>query len=485
MKAEYEIKIGLETHVELETKSKMFSGAKNDPMASEPNINLTPVCVGMPGTLPVPNIEAIKKTIAFGVALGCKIPKISKFDRKHYFYPDLPKGYQISQFDQPLCEGGEVQFGNQRVRLTRIHLEEDAGKLLHVKDGSSKVDLNRAGVPLMEIVSEPDITSAAMAKEYLQELRLIARHLKISQADMEKGQLRCDANVSISFTQNGKKIESYISEIKNLNSFRMVERAIIYEADRLFTELQNDEEARLRTQKMTVGWDNGKQKTTRQRDKEGSADYRYFPEPDIPPLRIYNSDENDAPPSSATNILDVSIIRKDLPLLPTLLRANLVKEGVKPESADLLVKKDWMLKIWQEFAQLQKHSDELIVKAVNVLVHDAQKGITADHLLTVTNLLLEEKISSDIPKKAFLILAKDKQKSAEAVIKENNWLQISDNNELKKVIIEVIEGNPGPVADYKNGKEQSIGFLVGQVMQRTKGQANPQLARKILQAELT
>ena len=236
MSQPYRTVVGLEIHVELSTASKMFSAAPNDPFHAAPNTNLTPICIGMPGTLPVPNREAIRRVIMLGLALGSRIPKESKFDRKHYFYPDLPKGYQISQFDQPFCEGGELLVGGSTVTFTRVHLEEDAGKLMHKSGDWTEVDLNRAGVPLAEIVTEPDITSAQQAREFLQELRLLVRTLGISEADMEKGELRCDANVSISFEEDGQTINSYISEVKNLNSFRSVERAISYEAQRLYVE---------------------------------------------------------------------------------------------------------------------------------------------------------------------------------------------------------------------------------------------------------
>ncbi len=473
MSKDYQIKIGLETHIELDTESKMFSGAENNPFNVEANSNLTPVCIGMPGTLPVPNIEAIKKTVAFGLALNCKILTISKFDRKHYFYPDLPKGYQISQFDQPLCEGGEVIFGEHKVGLTRIHLEEDAGKLLHSKDGTSRVDLNRAGVPLMEIVSEPEITSPAMAREYLKQMQLIARHLNVSQADMEKGQLRCDANVSIIFEDGGKKIASYISEIKNLNSFRVVERALIYEAERIYKELKTDKSTRKRDKKMTVGWDNNKQQTYLQRDKEGSADYRYFPEPDIPPFNPHE-------------LVDIEKLKKEVKAsLPSNQDSEMQKMGLRVDQIKDILSSKWRAEIWQNYIAIDaKRDKDFHYKVANLLVNDAKTANTAAQLVEVVEVIKKVELSSDSVVILLNELAKNSELEVEEIIEQKKLRQQSDEGELKKVIMKVIETNPEPVKDFKAGKEQSIKFLVGQVMKATKGQANPEVAQKLLRAQL-
>lgn len=494
MSNNYVITIGLETHVELTSASKMFSVAANDPFNAEANTHLTPVCIGLPGSLPVPNIKAIEETIKLGLAFKCEIPPESKFDRKHYFYPDLPKGYQISQFEQPFCKGGVVEFNGQQVRLTRIHLEEDAGKLLHTTaPGVSAVDLNRAGVPLVEIVSEPDITSPQMAREYLQEIRLIARNLKVSEAEMDKGQLRCDANVSITAEFDGKKVQSYISEIKNLNSFRMVERATTYEAQRIYDDLLNNPAQRERQQKMTVGWNDTKGVTTLQRDKEGSADYRYFPEPDIPPFRLYDSDHNDAPPADLPayqTVIDVAKIRENLPAMPGAERANLVAVGLPADLSNIIVTKRWMMTLWEQLSTTPAAQDEtwrergLLNKAATLLVHDAVEGITVDQLVDVTKLILDGQISSDVPKKAFALLATKPDQNVGELIKSQGWQQQSDEKVLQQAIDAVIAQNPQPVADYKAGKQASIGFLVGLVMQATGGQANPAKVQELLRNSL-
>ncbi|MEK7120209.1 MAG: Asp-tRNA(Asn)/Glu-tRNA(Gln) amidotransferase subunit GatB, partial [Patescibacteria group bacterium] len=281
---EYIPTIGLEIHVELKTKTKMFCDCPNDPDEKHPNVNICPVCLGYPGTLPVANKLSIEYVLKTGFALGCENPKISKFDRKNYFYPDLPKGYQISQYDMPLCQNGQINIGANVVRIRRIHLEEDTGRLLHVPDGkSSLIDFNRAGVPLMELVTEPDMHSAKEVKDFAQELQLIFRYIGVSDANMEKGQMRCEANISISLKSQelGTKVE-----IKNLNSFKAVERGVEYEIIRQTKLLEEGKEVLQETR----GWDENEQKTFSQRLKESAHDYRYFPEPDLPPLDL--SDKN-------------------------------------------------------------------------------------------------------------------------------------------------------------------------------------------------
>ncbi|MEK7102884.1 MAG: Asp-tRNA(Asn)/Glu-tRNA(Gln) amidotransferase subunit GatB, partial [Patescibacteria group bacterium] len=289
----YDTTIGLEIHVQLNTASKMFCRCSNDAQGAEPNTLICPICLGHPGTLPVINGEAINKGARMALALQCTINPLSKFDRKNYFYPDLPKGYQISQYDQPVGKDGyidieitgapEGQRTSAHIRFNRLHMEEDAAKLIH-DGGSSLVDYNRGGTPLMEIVTEPDIASPLEAKLFLHELRLISRYLGASEADMEKGHLRCDANVSVQLEQNGIRVSTPISEIKNLNSFKSVEAALTYEAERLYQDFISGGETSTRKNKITVGWDEHKQLTTMQRGKEEAHDYKYFPEPDLPKL---------------------------------------------------------------------------------------------------------------------------------------------------------------------------------------------------------
>lgn len=477
----YEIIVGLEIHVEQNTQSKMFSSAPNDPFAAEANERLSEVCIGLPGTLPVPNKESIIKTIQLGLALGCEIPKESKFDRKHYFYPDLPKGYQISQYDQPLCVGGSVTVGDETVRLIRIHLEEDAGKLLHDNHADyTAVDLNRAGVPLMEIVTEPDIRSAKQARSFLTELRLIARTLGVSEADMEKGQLRCDANVNVAFTHEGQKVKTYISEIKNLNSFRSVEAAITFEADRLYHEWLTDEAARKRQNKITVGWDDNKGQTNLQRSKEAAADYRYFPEPDIPPLRVYDSAADDKAPAGAP--FDLAVICKTVPALPAQIRAEAQAKGWSVSDVDTIIAKGWARELLLQL--LEKDEDEIGKRAFTMLVNDAVAGVSVEQLLEVAKMASSGEISSNIPKLIFAAIANGESGSVKEIVAANGWSQQSDEGALKSVILEVIAANANAVAEYKAGKTAAIGFLVGAAMRASGGRANPTILRQLLEGEL-
>ena len=322
----YKPTIGLEIHAELKTKTKMFCNCLNETWKIgeqnlEPNKNVCPICLGHPGTLPVINKNAVEFVIKAGLALNCKIREKSKFDRKQYFYPDLPKGYQISQYDQPLCEKGFIEINNKKIRITRIHLEEDTGKLTHTKD-SSLVDYNRAGVPLMELVSEPDIESGAEAKEFCQELQRIFRELKISDAEMQKGQMRCEVNISLKDTdKNPDKLGTKV-EIKNLNSFKAVERSINYEILRQSKILNTGGEIIQETR----GWDENKQETFSQRIKEGSADYRYFPEPDLPPINFSKKSE-----------INIEKIKRELPELPQQKRQRFIQQyGFKTADAKIL-----------------------------------------------------------------------------------------------------------------------------------------------------
>lgn len=473
--------IGLEIHIELNTASKMFSAAPNDPFFAEPNERLSEVCIGLPGTLPVPNRAAIEKTIQLGLALGCTIPKESKFDRKHYFYPDLPKGYQISQYDQPLCLGGSVTVGEQTVRLIRIHLEEDAGKLLHgQKAGYTAVDLNRAGVPLVEIVTEPDLSSPADARAFLTELRLIARTLGISEADMEKGQLRCDANVNVAFEHEGTGVTTHISEIKNLNSFRMVEAAISFEADRLYHEWHHNPEVSEQTGKITVGWDNDRGVTNVQRSKEGAADYRYFPEPDIPPLQIFDSEAGDTVPAGA---FDLAVIRSTIPMTPSIMRERAKARGWAAVDIDTVATRGWARQILTDL--LVSHDDDSLTKAAfTLLTHDAVAGVTTPQLIEVATLLKEGTISSNIPKPLFLAIAAGEEGSVLEIVERHGWRQQSDEGELKSAILKVLTTHANVADEYRAGKTQVIGFLVGAVMRATNGKANPAVVRTMLEREL-
>ena len=485
MSNQYRTVIGLEIHVELSTASKMFSAAPNDPFTAAPNTNLTPVCIGMPGTLPVPNREAIRRTLLLGLALGSHMPRESKFDRKHYFYPDLPKGYQISQYDQPFCEGGQLTVGGEIVHFTRVHLEEDAGKLLHKSGDWTQVDLNRAGVPLVEIVTEPDITSAEQARLFLQELRLLVRTLGISDAEMEKGQLRCDANVSISFEHDDQVVNSYISEVKNLNSFRMVERAVAYEAQRLYDEWQTDPKAREQKHKITVGWNDTLGVTKLQRRKEAAADYRYFPEPDVPAFRIYDADNHDARPEGV-EAFDLSELRHELPELPAARRERWIAAGLKPADADVLVSD---LARASLVDQILIFTDKQTVrqKAATYLVNEYLLGISAAQLVEVAELALAGTIDSNVPRQLFRelkeLLDSGETISASELVEKHGWGQINNKDELMSVINEVIAANEAEAAAYRSGKKALIGFFIGQVRAKA-GNANPGLVKTLLESAL-
>jgi len=515
----YEPTIGLEIHAELKTKSKMFCSCPNGlGLENEPNVDICPVCSGQPGTLPVINEEAVHMVLKAGLALGGQIGDTSKFDRKNYFYPDLPKGYQISQYDQPLVEGGYLDIRENdekaRVRITRIHLEEDTGKLTHPKSANySLVDLNRAGVPLMELVTEPDIKSGAQARKFCQELQLIFRYLGISDADMERGQMRCEVNISIRpvdfnpptpllrkggekpasspLVKGGagglKKLGTKV-EIKNLNSFRVVERAIDYEIKRQTEALETGEKIIQETR----GWDDAAGETFSQRAKEEAHDYRYFPEPDLPPLKglVALSEE----------------LKKELPELPAQKRERFAKEyGLSAGDIDVLAVKfdlgNYFEKVASELAALVKMAEPKIdyaksaKLAVNYLITELQRmvyqsgndfsaiKITPAKFAEFIKLTAQGVVSSS---GAQTVLAEMFATGADPshIIAEKDLGQVSDEEELNLAIEEVLSANPGPVADFKKGKQNSLMFLVGKVMAATKGKANPQVVIEMLKGKL-
>jgi len=408
--------IGMEVHVELTTKSKMFCGCSAKHFQVKPNTHTCPVCLGLPGALPVPNKKAIDYTAMIGLALNCQINKVSKFDRKHYFYPDLPKGYQISQYDQPLCVKGQLKLDSGKtIRITRVHIEEDTGKLVHkTLDGKkvSLVDFNRSGVPLVEIVTEPDITSGAEAKEYLKKLHQLVKALKVSDCDMEKGSMRLEANISLKPCPKPYKIE-----VKNLNSFRFVEKAINYELKRQASLLKKGTVPIQETRGF-----NSKSKTTFfQRTKEEAQDYRYFPEPDIPPMVFTDK--------------DIKTWKSFLPKLPEQTVNQLITNYQLPQTtAKLLTKSKTALKIFKNHLSQAKKSG------------------------------LSEKQLADI-----LINKKATDKNIKSVIQSLTTKKTVDETIISKILKE----NPDVVKKYKSGKTQVIGFLVGQVMKQTKGQADP------------
>ena len=502
----YKPTIGLEIHIELKTNSKMFCSCKNDPNEKRPNFNICPVCTAQPGTLPVPNKEAIRKTIKTGLALNCKILEKSKFDRKNYFYPDLPKGYQISQYDMPFACRGELKLKTQTVRITRIHLEEDTGRLIHSGD-SSLVDFNRAGIPLMEMVTEPDLTSAKEARKFAEELRLILRYLGVSDADMEKGQLRVEANISLLplKCQTNSKSKNLASpsgglaspsggqkqklgtkvEIKNLNSFRSVERAINYEIKRQSELLDEGKEVIQETR----GWDEKRQKTVSQREKEEAHDYRYFPEPDIPMIYLDKK--------------FIQGIKSEIPELPQQKRERLVKEyKLDEESVEIFTQNKDLgeyfekvmseLKVWMkeiDFSKLVKIASNYITTDFWSLfgkasIEELEEKITPEDFAELISLICRGEISSKIAKQVLLEMFKTGADPSH-IIEEKGLSQLTDAGEVEKVIKDIISKNPKAVEDYKKGKTAALQFLVGQVMAATRGRAQPDTVQQLLKKELS
>jgi aspartyl-tRNA(Asn)/glutamyl-tRNA(Gln) amidotransferase subunit B len=484
---EYETVIGLEIHAELKTKTKMFCDSLNNPDSTEPNLNICPVCTGQPGALPVINKEAIAKMVEIGQALNCSIEKETFFERKNYFYPDLPKGYQISQFQKPLCRNGHLDIG-KKIRIERVHLEEDAGKLIHEKN-ATLVDYNRAGVPLMELVTEPDLTTGDEVRRFAQELQLILRYLGASEANMEKGQMRVEVNISLK--EKGAKELGTKVEIKNLNSIKAAADSVDYEIKRQTKALDAGEEIVQETR----GWNENKKQTFSQRIKEGSADYRYFPEPDLPPLRLEDAE------------LDVT-----LPELPQQRRERFAKEyGLPEKDTEIFVVNkvlgDYYEKVvselasWERLGHIDKPADldhkKLSKLASNYLITELQKIYRERELnfdvdgINITPENFAEFIfrthSGEVSSSGAQALLKEMfetGKDPSDIISEKDLGQVSDSEELSKAVQEVISENEKSVEDYKKGNENAIQFLVGQMMKKTKGKANPQLARELLEKEL-
>ena len=480
----YQATIGLEIHAELRTKTKMFCNSKNDSDEKSPNTNICPVCTGHPGTLPVINEEAVRLVQRVGLALGGEAQKQSRFDRKNYFYPDLPKGYQISQYQHPLVLGGELRG----IRITRVHLEEDTARSLHdATANSSLVDFNRSGVPLMELVTEPDITSAQQASSFAEELQLILQYLGASDANMEKGQMRCEANVSI--RSNTKRMETGALgvkvEIKNLNSFRAVEQAIEYEIKRQSELLERGEDVVQETR----GWDENRCTTFSQRSKESAHDYRYFPEPDLPPLEF--SDEY------------INGLRVTIPELPEAKRKRLTEEYAIPEGlAETLVRERGLASFWErvvselkEWLPEKTKERDALKLAANYFTSDLlglmkEKGISASELLVepenyaeLIKMIVEGEISSRVAKDVLRYMLEHGGDPSSIIESQGLW-QVHDTAELEEIIKKVLHRSPAAISDYRNGKQNAIQFLVGQVMKETKGAANPEAIREILTKNL-
>jgi aspartyl-tRNA(Asn)/glutamyl-tRNA(Gln) amidotransferase subunit B len=485
----------------------MFVGVNNDSEELPPNTAVSPFCLAHPGTLPVANEQAIKWSAMTAMALNCEVPEVSKFDRKHYFYPDLPKGYQISQFDQPIGVNGKLKLtledGSQvDIRVNRLHLEEDAAKNTHSDQGTF-VDYNRAGTPLMEIVSEPDITGPEEAKAYLQEIRSIVRYLGVSDANMDKGNMRCDVNISLRPRDLEDKRLFPKTEIKNVNSFRAVERSIKYEIARQ-TELWDEGNPPEIT--ITRGWNDTLQKTEAQREKEDAADYHYFPEPDIPPMRFgYNIDEA----QKEAGVIDLRLLEAELPELPGKKRDRFMQEyGISAVDVNELISEPKLagyleniiseLESWAKDEKIDwdKNKSKLIKSAsgwltsklMKILV-DEEKSIEdtkadAENFAELITMLHKGEINSSIGQKVLLEMHKTGGDPSN-IVETKGWGQVNDEGALQEVITKVIAANVGPVADYKSGKENALQFLLGQVMKETQGKANPQSVMELLKKELS
>ena len=464
--------IGLEIHAELNTASKMFSSSKNDPDEISQNVNINPVDLGHPGTLPTINKKALEHMIKIGLAVNGEITNFTEFDRKNYFYPDIPKGYQISQYKYPIVSGG-VLAG---VQLTRIHLEEDTGLSKHDRGDFSLVDFNRAGIPLMELVTEPVISSSAQAVEFAKELQLLLRYLKVGEANMEKGEMRVEANISVSKEQGkfGTKVE-----VKNLNSFKSVEKAIEYELDRMITLYESGKEDEIVQE--TRGWDETKQKTFSQRIKETSDDYRYFPEPDLPKMYLHD-------------LFDLKKISEELPETPAQLRVRFSEQyNLAPKDIEIYINNKDLAVFLEEIAEHISDLD-ILKKASNfilsdiVYICDTQEGAILpkkDIFVSLINLFVENKITSRAAKD-MLLLAMTNMTELDPVsyAEEHDLIQKNNTEELQPVIQKIIDAHPDIVTEYKSGKDSVLQYFVGQIMKETKGSANPKMTMDLLKEML-
>ncbi len=479
MRAKYEPVIGLEVHAQLKTNTKIFCPCATT-FGAAANTQVCPVCLGLPGVLPVLNERAVEFAVMTGLAVGATIHPRSIFARKNYFYPDLPKGYQISQYDRPLCEGGAVDIHvggeKKRIGLVRIHLEEDAGKSLHPegKEGVSttRVDLNRAGVPLIEIVSEPDIRSGEEAYHYLTKLKQIVVYLDVCDGNMEEGSLRCDANVSV--RPRGQAAFGTKTEIKNLNSFRYVEKAIAYEIDRQIALIESGG----RVVQETLLWDSARNVAETMRSKEEAHDYRYFPEPDLLPVDLEAS--------------WVDVLRKTLPELPDALRERLVREqGIPDYDAEVLTETRALAAYYEEVATRSGHAklaSNWIMTEVNAVRNKTGDTIEsfpirADRLGDLVAMVANGRVSGTIAKKVFELMLTSAD-GPEALVQKHGLLPIEDDAALRDLALEVLAANPGPAAEFRAGKERTFAFLVGQAMKQSRGRAHPEKLQAALRAVL-
>ena len=478
LRDKYEVVIGLEVHAQLKTKSKIFAPDSTE-FGSEQNSHTSAITLGMPGVLPVLNKECVNMGILLGLALNCEIPNRCKFDRKQYFYPDLPKGYQISQYDEPICVNGWLNVKGKKIGITRAHLEEDAGKLVHVGAAGingatySLVDLNRAGTPLLEIVSEPDMRSSEEARNYMEELRNIVRYLGVCDGNLEEGSMRCDANISI--MPKGSDKFGTRAEIKNVNSFSALQRAIEYEIDRQIEIVEEGGEVVQETRL----WDDNLKETRSMRGKEDAHDYRYFPEPDLMPLEISREWVED--------------IRKTMPELPEQKRQRYMSLGLNEYDASVIVEQMTSALFFDKVLELGANPKT----AVNFMMGEIaaylkenkveidETKLTPENLAELIALIEKGTISNNIGKQILVEEMIVNGEKASAIVEKKGLSQISDEGAIKEIVEKVVNAHPAEIESYKNGKTNLLGFFVGQVMKETKGRANPktvnELVRKILE----
>lgn len=473
---DYEAVIGLEVHAELSTKTKIFCSCPTE-FGAEPNTQVCPICMAMPGTLPVLNEKVVEYAVKAGLATNCEIERNSKNDRKNYYYPDLPKSYQISQFDKPLCKNGKIEIdtsnGLKTIGIERIHIEEDAGKLNHDEfGGGSLVDLNRAGVPLIEIVSKPDFRTIEEVELYLKKLKSILEYIEVSDCKMQEGSYRADVNVSV--RKKGDPKFGTRTETKNMNSFRNITREIEYEIGRQIDVIENGG----KVYQETLRWDEVSGKTFSMRDKENAQDYRYFPEPDLVAIKL--SEEY------------IENIKKALPELPESRKQRYLEEyQLSEKDANIITSSKYLSDLFEKSIKVcnnPKAVNNWIISDISRILNEtetepSQIPFDSNQLGKLVILIDKGTISSSIGKKVLVELFEN-PRDPEEIIKEKGWIQISDEGAIKEVVLGILEANPQSIADYKAGKDRALGFLVGQAMKQTKGKANPQMLNKLFLEEL-
>ena len=475
-KQDYEIVIGLEVHAELSTKTKIFCSCPTE-FGGAPNTHTCPICMAMPGTLPVLNEKVVEYAVKAGLATNCEISQNSKNDRKNYFYPDLPKSYQISQFDKPLCEHGFIEIedenGNKKkIRLLRIHIEEDAGKLNHDDfTGESLVDLNRAGVPLIEMVSEPDLRSSYEVEQYLRKLKSILEYIEVSDCKMQEGSLRADVNVSVH--KKGEPLGTR-TEMKNMNSFRSITRAIEYEVERQIDLIEDGG----KVEQETLRWDDVSGKTFSMRDKEDAQDYRYFPDPDLVAIKLSKE--------------YIDNIKQNLPELPESRKQRYLSEyKISEKDANIITGSKYLSDLFENAIKIcnnPKAVNNWIISDISRILNEMEIEpieipFDAEQLGKLVLLIDKGTISSSIGKKVLEELFKN-PKDPEEIVKENGWIQISDEGAIKEVVEKILQNNPQSVSDYKAGKDKALGFLVGQAMKETIGTATPPMLNQMFKESL-